>query len=37
MILDELDEELAKTWAWDREQGEPEGDMWPRREMRDIL
>ena len=38
MIFGELDQELAKAWAWDRGHSEePEGDMWPEREMVDLL
>lgn len=38
MIEGALDPELAKAWAWDREQsGEPDGEMWPSRELKDLL
>lgn len=38
MMEGTLEPEFAKAWAWDREpNNEPEGDMWPRREMMDIL
>jgi sarcosine oxidase/L-pipecolate oxidase len=38
LLDDELDPELVKTWAWDRDNGSaPYGDMWPKRELRDLL
>ncbi|KAF2204246.1 FAD dependent oxidoreductase [Delitschia confertaspora ATCC 74209] len=37
MMESELEPELEKAWAWDREYtGEP-ADMWPRREMGDLV
>ena len=37
MLEGELDPELGKRWAWDRDNGPaPYGDMWPRRELSDL-
>ena len=38
MLAGELDPALARKWAWDRPiDGPAYGDMWPTREMRDLL
>jgi sarcosine oxidase/L-pipecolate oxidase len=38
MLDGELDSSLTKTWAWDRDnKANAYGDMWPKRELRDLL
>jgi hypothetical protein len=38
MLEGTLEPEMAKAWAWDRELNQnPDGDMWPQREMKDLL
>ncbi|KAF2174959.1 sarcosine oxidase-like protein [Zopfia rhizophila CBS 207.26] len=38
MIEAKLESHLVRAWAWDREYPEqPDGDMWPSREMADLM
>ena len=39
MLGGRLDPKLAKVWAWDRDKSEPmsRDDLWPQRELRDLM